>query len=441
MVKTKYPAFLFDDSHYGGGLMPTVPAKYSSARGILKELVICVFIVGVLLTMDRCLENLYFYFLFDTGKRILDLFMALYLHSHRAFTVIIPLVFVLWLFRKLFQVRLGVLLPILIVYLLYLGTSFLAEKKFPPRWINMTLYPMLMILFVTIVCSTERSAKRFFRVGCNVYIMLMLLNTVFTLFPQLYHLFTDWEPDYFISADNLTGFPLLFGALLALLDRYFNKNCVRCGIYLVLFFLNQALIHCSSAMIAGAILAVYLLFPRAKALAERKPLSLYVFLSLLLCGFLCFGAWLYFHTAIGFRLMDHMLDVLKSLYIRFIIWNGVLAIVARKPVLGYGLGDQAEFYLRPNTSLTYNAHNAYLQTMYEGGLITTGSAVAVLIFTSGILKKSSDRTLAGLFTAVIFAELIMMQSSITSWFTWYPVFLIAQMGALICTLPRGGETS
>ena len=220
--------------------MTIVPAKYSSARGILKELVICVFIVGVLLTMDRCLENLYFYFLFDTGKRILDLFMALYLHSHRAFTVIIPLVFVLWLFRKLFQVRLGVLLPILIVYLLYLGTSFLAEKKFPLRWINTTLYPMLMILFVTMLCSTERSAKRFFRVGCDVYILLMLLNTVFTLFPQLYHLFTDWEPDYFISADNLTGFPLLFGALLALLDRHFNKNSIRCGIYLALFFLNQA---------------------------------------------------------------------------------------------------------------------------------------------------------------------------------------------------------
>ena len=421
--------------------MAIVSAKHSSARGILKELVICVFIVGILLTMDRCLENLYFYFLYDTGKRVLDLFMALYLHSHRVFTVIIPFVFILWIWFRRFSVRLGVLLPICIVYLLYLGTSFLTEKRFPPRWLNTTLYPMLMILFVTVMCSTERSAKRLFRVGSDVYILLMLLNTVFTLFPQLYHLFTDWEPDFFISADNLTGFPLLFGALLALLDRHFNKNSVRYVIYLVLFFINQVLIHCASAMIAGAILAVYLLLPHARALAERKPLTLYVWLSVLLCAVLCAGTWVYFHTPIGPWLMDNMLDVLKSLYIRFIIWNGVLSIIAKKPFLGYGLGDRAEFFLRPKTSLSYNAHNAYLQTIYEGGLVTTCSALAVFIFTSGILKKCSDRKLAGLFTTVIFAELIMMQSSITSWFTWYPVFLIAQIGALICTLPDEGEKS
>ena len=300
---------------------------------------------------------------------------------------------------------------------------------------------MLMILFVTVMCSTERSAKRLFRVGSDVYILLMLLNTVFTLFPQLYHLFTDWEPDFFISADNLTGFPLLFGALLTLLDRHFNKNSIRCVIYLVLFFINQVLIHCASAMIAGAILAVYLLLPQARALAERKPLTLYVWLSVLLCAVLCAGTWVYFHTPIGPWLMDNMLDVLKSLYIRFIIWNGVLSIIAKKPLLGYGLGDRAEFFLRPKTSLTYNAHNAYLQTIYEGGLVTTCSALAVFIFTSGILKKCSDRKLAGLFTTVIFAELIMMQSSITSWFTWYPVFMIAQMGALICTLPGEGDVS
>ena len=421
--------------------MTTVSAKHGSGWGILKEFVICIFIAGVLLTMDRCLENLYFYFLYDTGKRVLDLFMALYLHAQRWFTIIIPAAFVLWVYLKRSRVRYGVLLPICIVYLLYLVTSFLAEKSYPSRWGNTTLYPMLMILFATMMCSTERDARRFFRIGCDVYILLMLLNTVFTLCPQFYHLFTDWEPDFFISADNLTGFPLLFGALLALLDRRFNENSVRCVCYLVLFFVNQALIHCASAMIAGLILAVYLAIPRVRDLTQRKPLTVFVAVSILLCAFLCTGAWLYFHTDLGFRLMDHMLDILKSLYIRFIIWNGVLALIAKKPLLGYGLGEKAEFFLRPKTSLSYNAHNAYLQTMYEGGLVTTGSALAVLVFTSNILKKCNDRALAGLFTAVIFAELIMMQSSITSWFTWYPVFLIAQIAALVCTLPHEGAAT
>ena len=192
-------------------------------------------------------------------------------------------------------------------------------------------------------------------------------------------------------------------------------------------------------MIAGAILGISLFFPRIRKLMERKSLTLFVLLSILLCALLCFCSWFYFHTELGFRLMDHLLDLLKSLYIRFIIWNGVLALIVKKPILGYGLGEQAEFFQRPNTSLSYNAHNAYLQTLYEGGFVTTCGAVAVLVFTSGILKKSPDRKLAGFFTTVIFAELIMMQSSITSWFTWYPVFLIAQIAAMVCTLPSKGD--
>lgn len=391
--------------------------------------------------MDRCLENLYFYFLYDTGKRTLDLFMSLYLHSHRWFTVIIPAVFILWLCSKRFHVRCGVLLPILIVYLLYFLTSFLAERRFPSRWLNTTLYPFLMILFVTVMCSTEQNAKRFFRVGCDLYLILLLLNTAFTLFPQLYHLFTDWEPDFFLSADNLTGFPMLNGALFALLDRHFNKNGIRCIFYLLLFFVNLFLIQCMSAVFAGLILAFHLAFPRIRSLAQKKPLSLYVAGSLILCMLFCGFAVIYCHVSIVEDTVDIILHRVhkESVYVRFILWDGVLALIAKKPLLGYGLGERAEFFLRPRTSLYYNAHNAYLQTLYEGGLVTTGAALAVLAFTSGILKRCRDRNLAGLFTVVIFAELIMMQSAITSWFTWYPIFLIAQIGSLVCILPHEEE--
>ena len=55
----------------------------------MKEAALSLCILAVLLTMDRCLENLYFFFLYDTGKRALDLFMSLYLHAHRWFAVLI----------------------------------------------------------------------------------------------------------------------------------------------------------------------------------------------------------------------------------------------------------------------------------------------------------------------------------------------------------------
>ncbi|MBQ3373718.1 MAG: O-antigen ligase family protein [Oscillospiraceae bacterium] len=422
--------------------MTTVSVKHSSGWGILKEFVICIFIAGVLLTMDRCLENLYFYFLYDTGKRILDLFMALYLHAHRWFTIIIPVSFLLWVCYWRFHVRYGLLLPIGIYYILSLLTS-LSGEGFPPRWLNTMLYPMAMILFATIMCSTERGVRRFCRVGCDLYIVLLVLNMAFTLFPQLYHLFTDWEPDYFISADNLTGFPLLFGAMLALLDRHFNHNNVRCAIYLVLFFVNQVLIHCGSALIAGVILAGYLAIPQVKRWAQNKPLSLLIAVSVVLCLLLCGFAIIYCNFIRVEETVDVFLHLIhkESVYVRFIIWNGTAALIARKPLFGYGLGEKAEFFNRPKTTLSYNAHNAYLQTLYEGGLVTTCAALAVLFLTSRFLKKCRDRELSGLFTVLIFAELIMMESSITSWFTWYPVFLIAQIGTLLCSLPREGETT
>lgn len=394
----------------------------------------CLLIIGVLLTMDRCLENMYVYFLYDTGKWYLDLFMSLYLHAHRWFVWIIPAGFAGWVAWKLWKkerVHVGVLVQIAAVYVLYLITSLLAEGKFPERWVNTTQYPMVMILFVTMMCSTERGIKRFFRVGTDVYIVLMALNALFTVFPSLYHLFTDWEPDYFLSADNLTGFPMMFGAMLALLDGKFNGNKVRCRIYLGLFFLNQVLIHCISALIAAMILGIYLLLPMVRKVMDRISLAGYTGISVGIGAVLCGTAWVYFRNSKVYALLDPVLNALKSLYIRFIIWRGVLKQVLKKPILGYGLGTQAEFFKRPRTSLYYNAHNGFLQTLYEGGLVTMAGVMWVLFSTSRKLKACEDKSLECVFAVILFADLIMMLGAITSWFTWYPVFVIAQVGAVV----------
>ena len=164
----------------------------------------------------------------------------------------------------------------------------------------------------------------------------------------------------------------------------------------------------------------------------NKGLLFYVLLSAGFCFFLVFSAWVYFHNDRIYDLLDPVVDLRKSLYVRFIIWNGTILLCMKKPLLGYGLGEKAEFFLRPNTVLEYNAHNAFLQTIYEGGLLTQGTVFFALGALSKKLKKCNDEKLVSYITAIIFAELIMMQASITSWFTWYPILLIAQIGALCC---------
>ena len=102
----------------------TSPKSFTS---VFKELILSFSILTVLLTMDRCLENLYFYFLYDTGKRYLDIFMSLYLHAHRYLSFLIPAAFFLWIIVKKFKVNYGILLPIAIIYLAYLLTSILSS--------------------------------------------------------------------------------------------------------------------------------------------------------------------------------------------------------------------------------------------------------------------------------------------------------------------------
>ena len=397
---------------------------------VIKELTLSFFVLVVLLTMDRCLENMYFFFLYDTGKRYLDIFMSLYLHAHRYFSVLIPVIFLLWLLLNKFKVNYGILLPIAIIYFSYLATSLLTSG-YSSRWINKLQYPAIMYLFVTIMCSSKRNAQRFFRVGVDLYIILLLLNTAFTLYPQLFHLFTDWTPDYFISADNLTGFPLFLGALFALLDKKFNSNPVRCYIYIFLFFLNQILIHSTGSVIAAFIFAGYLFIPKINLFFQTKKLSFFVILSIILCIFLIVCAYLYFHSDLAYRILDPLTLIKESLYIRFIIWNGIIALIIKSPIFGYGLGDKAEFFIRPRVFLSYNAHNAYLQTLYEGGIITMATVLFALFIASEKLKKNNNRHLIGIFHIIIFSDLIMMLSAIPAWYTWYPILLIAQIA--VCT--------
>ena len=411
--------------------MASSETSSKSVISVFKELILSFSVIIVLLTMDRCLENMYFYFLYDTGKRYLDIFMSLYLHAHRYLTILIPSIFLLWLIFKKFKVNYGVLLPIAIVYLFYLITS-VFTSGYSTRWLNKLQYPFVMYLFVTMICSSRKNVQRFSRVGVDLYILLLVMNTVFTLFPQLFSLFTDWTPDYFISADNLAGFPLFFGALLALLDSHFNHNPVRCYIFLFLFFLNQVLIHSIGSIIATILFAAYFLFPKARQLTRNKSLFFFVVLSLVLCAFIVASAFLYFHSDVAYNILDPLTHLKESLYVRFILWNGILALILNKPILGYGLGEKAEFYLRPNTSLYYNAHNAYLQTLYEGGVVTLSMILLTLYIVSNKLKKTSDRNLVGIFHIILFSDLVMMLSAIPSWYTWYPVLLIAQIA--VCTV-------
>lgn len=411
--------------------MDTVSSRRKTLKGILTELVLCFFIMMVLLMMDRSLENLYPFSLYGSGKRIIDLWISFEMHMHAWLKWIIPSAFIIWLAVNRFNVRLGLLLPILAVYAVVLIVSLLTSG-YTFRWWNTTELPLMMYLFITMQCSTRRGICRLAFSGNILYSVLLTANAVFILFPVLYDRISGWAPDYFLSADNLTGFPMLFGLLLALLDGYCNKAKIRCWVYIVLFFINIILIHCISAIIAAFIIVLFMFIPYFRRKFESWNFNVFTGLSAALCFFMVAFANLYSRNQKFADSINPLLRLKRSLYVRFVLWDGAFASISQKPILGYGLGRDAAFIPRPETSLTYNAHNAYLQTLHEGGIVYLAAVLAVFVLFTGILKRCSDRKLSGIFSAIVFSELIMMQSAITSWYTWAPIFVIIQMSSLIC---------
>ena len=216
---------------------------------------------------------------------------------------------------------------------------------------------------------------------------------------------------------------------------------IRCLIYFILFLSNQILIHSLGSFLAAIIFLFYLIFSKFRELVQKKNLNFFVLTSLIICFITVSVAYLYCHIKLIYDLLDPLTTIKESLYVRFILWSGIIELILKAPLFGFGLGDQAEFFLRPHTSLYYNAHNAYLQTLYEGGIVTMAAVLVTLYITSRKLKVANNQTLSGIFSIIIFCDIIMMLSAIPSWYTWYPVLLIAQIAVCTAALPEEQDES
>ena len=420
--------------------METKTKKYT-AKNVLTELALTALILAALLTMDRCIESMHFYTLYGTGYKFWDIFMALYLRTQAAMKYFIPAAFAVWLIARRGRFHAGVLPAILLFYLCTALTTLFSEGGASFRIGNTMQYPLAMLLFATMACASRRGARRFTAAATGLYIVLLGLNLAFALWPQLYFAIGTWQAEYLIAPDNLTGYPMFFALLCALLDRHLGGARARTALYLLLFFANLALIHCASAMLGCVPVALYLIFPRVRKAAERLSLNVFSALAAAFFAVLMLCAYGYFHWE-GFEgLLAGVIAIEASMLVRFIIWNGSLTLALQKPLFGHGLGTEAEFFYRPNTSLNYHAHNAVLQTLQEGGLVTLAAAGLVLTRTAKALKESRDRELAGIFKILIFGELLMMQTAIEGWFPWYPVFLMAQMAAVTAAIDEEEDRS
>lgn len=407
-----------------------------STSSIVKEVFLCLATIVTILLMDRCIEDLYLFYLFDTGKKLVDLWMAFELRMRKLLPVIMMVAFVLWLLIKRGKTDLGLLLPILAVYAAAVIVSLLSDQDLS-RFPDMVRYPLTMYLFITMSCSTLKGARRFVRVGTDFFIAIFTVNIIFIFFPQLYGFITGWspEPDFFLGQKNLTGFPLVIGMFFTLLDEHLNGGKIRLYYFIVLFIISQYKMWCATNLIMGAVFAIYFIFPFVKKAFQKWNLLVFIGFSLFMFILLM---WFLEPIMLNFLpLQWFVTKVLKksiNLSQRTYLWQCVIQLALEKPVFGHGLTSSPYMWQDPRWTSEYlcHAHNAWLQTLYEGGIFYVAVVILLFYFSSRILRKCSDRKLCGILCVCIFAIMILMEASIEAWFTWYPVCFLVQLGALAC---------
>lgn len=385
--------------------------------------------------MDRCIEDLYPFYLFDTGMHLIDLWMAFELRMRKLLPLCIALIFLIWLFVQKGKIDPGLLFPIAAVYAAALLVSLFSDKDFS-RFPDMIRYPLAMYLFITMMCSTLRGTQRFVRIGTDFYIIVLSVNLIFIFFPQLYGYITGWspEPDFFLGQKNLTGYALTISMFLALLDEHLNGGKVRLCIFIVLFLLSQYKMWCATNLIMGFIFTVYLFLPPIKRSIQEWNLLIFVGFSLVMFAVLM---WLLEPIMMNFLpLQWFVTKVLKksiNLSQRTYLWQCVIKMAMEKPIWGHGLTASPYMWQDPRWTSEYlcHAHNIWLQTLYEGGVFYIAVVLIMFYFCSRSLRKCTDKRLCGIVNISVFAMLILMEASIEAWFTWYPMCLLLQLGTMV----------
>lgn len=107
---------------------------------------------------------------------------------------------------------------------------------------------------------------------------------------------------------------------------------------------------------------------------------------------------------------------------RVMIWSLALALIVRRPWMGYGVESYQATMLRFNG--LYTPHNRYLYLVYRGGIVLAVLFLIIIVVASVKIKKNTDTALSVFISGCIFSFLIMMNfESFASAVFYVPIIL------------------
>lgn len=145
---------------------------------------------------------------------------------------------------------------------------------------------------------------------------------------------------------------------------------------------------------------------------------------------------------VGLRIQDHFADLLATycnksttLTGRTDIWDSAFGIIAASPISGYGINDSFGAFV-PWRGGLWQAHNQWLQLLYDGGIVAT-ALFALFVISCGKQLERLNKSFSVPIKITLLVFMLMMVSEIYTYnmglFYLVP-FVMAELSPLVCEL-------
>lgn len=288
-------------------------------------------------------------------------------------------------------------------------------------WGYMSL--VLVTLALTISFYSKYDLKSLINTIVNVLFCWVICNYItIVFFPN-----GVIEELYFIGIRTRftdVAFPL---CVLAFVNDELNnrKTSLKTLIIVVVSVITILQMWIVTAIIGIIILCfVYFIF---KYLSKKTNINLFVITFLVaICADVLV---VYFDFINQFPFVSEIFGKSTTLSGRTEIWAIAKEIINQKIIFGYGMADNGNFVYwgyNGGTLSYWQAHNQWLQLMYDGGLFTTISFSALILLSNSGLRLIKNYKIKAYLLSLVFVYLIMMITEIYSYTPYFylPILLL-----------------
>lgn len=285
------------------------------------------------------------------------------------------------------SVKLNNLIAVFLIYGSLLVSTIIEEGDIR-RFFSMFYCPLGLAAYFTICSKNIKVASRFLgAVGPFMYLITFIEFVFILAFPNGIFINGSKTGLYFLGGENLLGFPLMVALLLVYSDYYLNHKSKRYLYSFILMHILSIVMVFSGGNLSGTLLAyVIILFPVVRPVVSRVSLSkiILVFVAVFVVIIVFQNLENLLSLPIVQYLIQDLLGKNLTLTNRTVIWIAVIEGIVAHPIFGNGIRESVNLFFFHHSK--YSAHNQFLQSLYEGGIMLYLAAIPLVVMSSKAIR-------------------------------------------------------